>query len=222
MKYQFKKLTTILFLLILTNFSFGQSNEIKITFLGNAGFCMSDGTTHIYFDFPYESGAYGYMKYNDEEIKQIKDNSIFVFTHKHADHYSRKLVKKRTGKIYSGANRKKKISELNEIIPHFAIQSFKTKHRFSFNHYSYLIDWHGKRFFISGDTEHPETIVSIKAIDYAFIPPWISGYVEEIGKKIDAKIKVLYHIYPNQKIEGEIPTNYIVFDTLGKVINIPY
>ena len=78
-----------------------------MTFIGNAGFHMTDGNTNIYFDFPYKSGAYGYMKYSENELSKIKDNAVFIFTHKHADHYAKKLVRKLKGKVYAGSNRKK-------------------------------------------------------------------------------------------------------------------
>lgn len=219
MKSILKKFSVFLMLVLLNSVGFGQSNEIEITFLGNAGFLMSDGVTNIYFDFPYKSGAYGYMTYDESELDKIKDNSIFIFTHKHADHYSRKLVKKLKGEIYAGANRKR-IDQLNKKLLDFKIQSFKTKHKFSLTHYSYLVDWKGKRFFISGDTEHPETIGSIKNIDYVFVPYWILLYAKEANLDIDAKIRVLYHLYPNQQFDGDIPENYIVFNNPGMKFTI--
>ena len=74
MKNTYKKLFGFILFIILTNFSFGQTNEISITFIGNAGFHMTDGKTNIYFDFPYKSGAYGYMTYDETELNKIKDN----------------------------------------------------------------------------------------------------------------------------------------------------
>lgn len=219
MKPILRKISIFLLLLTLSNIGYSQTNEIEITFLGNAGFSMSDGTTNIYFDFPYKSGTYGYMTYDPSELDKIKENSIFIFTHKHADHYSGKLVRKLNGKVFAGTNRKK-IDQLNSQIPDFKIQSFRTKHRSSLAHYSYLIDWKGKRFFISGDTEHPETIASIKNIDYAFVPYWILTNAKEANLEIDTKTKVLYHLYPNQKFDGEIPENYIVFNKIGMKFTI--
>lgn len=221
MKQTYKKLIGSILFFILTNFSFGQRNEITITFIGNAGFHMTDGNTDIYFDFPYKSGAYGYMTYDETELNKIKDNSIFIFTHKHADHYSKKIVKKLKGKVYSGSNRKK-ISRLEKDISDFKIKSYKTKHRFSFTHYSYVIDWHGKKLFVSGDTEHPETIGLINGIDYAFIPTWILSYAKEKNINVNAKTKVLYHLYPNEKVEEKKTTDFIIFDNQGMNIKIPY
>lgn len=220
MKSVFKRCFAISVFLLFNHFGFSQSNDIEITFLGNAGFSMSDGVTHIYFDFPYKSGAYGYMTYNESELDNLKENGIFIFTHKHADHYSKKLLKKINGKVYAKSSRKK-ISELNKEIPDFNIQAIKTKHRFSTSHYSYLLEWKGIRFFISGDTEHPETIGSIKSIDYAFVPYWILSIAKEKEIEIDTKTKVLYHLYPNQQFAGESPDNFIRFDKQGMRFTVP-
>lgn len=209
-----KNLLTCIFTCIVLICS-AQDTNIDMTFIGNAGFLLSDRSTHIYFDFPYKSGAFGYMTYEESELEKIKDNALFIFTHKHADHYSRKLVKKQNGKVYASKNRKK-IDELNEVIPHFKIKSYKTKHRFSFNHYSYVVEWHDKKFYISGDTEHPETIGTIKNIDYAFVPNWIRTYAKEAGIEIDTQKIVLYHLYPNQTFTGEIPDNFIIFNKQGE------
>lgn len=221
MKHIGIKIAGSILLITISKFCFGQTKEINITFIGNAGFHMTDGNKEIYFDFPYKSGAYGYMTYDLTEIDKIRDSSIFIFTHKHADHYSKKLVKKLEGKVYAGRNRKR-ISKLEKVIPDFKITSFKTKHRFSFKHYSYLIEWHGKKIFISGDTEHPETISLKKGIDYAFLPSWILFYAKEKKLDIDAKIKVLYHLYPNEKVEIKSLEDFIIFNKQGMNIKIPY
>jgi len=143
----------------------GQTNEIKIRFIGNCGLYMTDGNSNIYIDFPYKSGAYNLMEYDLSELDSVKTNPIFIYTHKHADHFSGKLVKKLVknlgGEIYSPWNIKE-LLKLNDRITDFTIEVFKTKHRYSINHYSYLITWHNKKLFISGDTEQAETIAAFK------------------------------------------------------------
>lgn len=66
------------------------------------------------------------------------------------------------------------------------------------------------------------TIGKVENIDWAFVPYWILHDAKENNIEIDAKMKALYHLYPNQKIEGEIPENMIVLRTEGQVIKIPY
>ena len=224
MKEHLQVLTTLLLAMIL-NTGFSQSSEIRIRFIGNCGLHMTDGNINIYSDFPYKSGVYNYMEYDLTELDSIKENPIFLFTHKHADHYSRKDLKKvmkaRNGKKYGTWN-VSDLEDLNEAYSDFHIQAIKTKHRFTFKHYSYLITWHGKRIFISGDTESAETIGKVKNIDWAFVPYWILYDAKENNIEIDAKMRALYHLAPVQKLPGEIPEDLVVLQEPNIMIRIPY
>ena len=144
------------------------------------------------------------MEFDSLELDRIKKDAVFIFTHKHADHYSKKnlksVMKKKGGKAFGVSN----ISELEEVsslVEEFEIRAFKTKHTFfgvPFRHYSYLITWHGKRIFLSGDTTNPETIGGIKDIDWAFVPYWILLSAKEDNVEIDTKRLGVYHLYPQQ------------------------
>jgi len=188
--------------------SFSPAHEITIKFFGNCGLYMTDGNLDIYTDFPCKSGAYGYMEYNEAELDSIKGNSIFLFTHKRADHYLgkkvRQVLRAKKGKKFTPW-RTSQLEKFSKTIPDFNVQVFRTKHRFSLKHNLYLITWRGKKIFLSGDTESAETIGKIEGIDWAFLPSWILIDAEEKNIKIDAKMRALYHIYPNEIIEGEIP-----------------
>lgn len=225
MKKNCTRFLLVFTLLFFSSYGYSQSNEIKVRFIGNCGLHMTDGNLDIYVDFPYKSGAYGYMEYDKAELDSVKENSIFIFTHKHADHYSgiemRKILKAKKGKKFTPW-KTSRLEKFSKTIPDFDIQAFKTKHRFSLKHNSYLISWHGKKLFFSGDTEHPETIGKVRNIDFVFLPHWILTYAREKQIEIDAKTKVLYHIYPDQKIEEEIPNNMIVLRKQGQTISIPY
>lgn len=222
MKYLLRGLTACSIGILSWQMGFAQSNEISITFIGNAGIHMTDGKTHIYVDFPYTSGAYGYMEYDAAELSKIQDSAIFIFTHKHADHYAGKLVRKLNGKVYARGNRKK-IQELKEQIPDFSITPLKTKHKFALHHYSYILEWHGKSFFISGDTEQPAIFNQLSGIDYAFITSWLDYYAREMGIGIDADHIVLYHLYPDEAIEAAVREEAgTIFDKQGMRIRIPY
>ena len=85
---------------------------------------------------------------------------------------------------------------LSEVISDFEITAIKTKHRFSFNHYSLLITWHNKKIFISGDTESAETIGKMTNLEWAFVPAWLLVDAQENKVKIDAKMIGVYHIGP--------------------------
>lgn len=225
MKIISKVLAAFFLVLFISQHSLAQSSEIKIKFIGNCGLHLSDGLTNIYTDFPYKSGAYNYMEYDDAQLDSIPEDAIFIFTHKHADHYSRKALKHslkhKNGRKYGKWNIKA-LKKLSETIPDFNIEVYQTKHRFSFSHYSYLITWHGKKIFLSGDTESAETIGNVNGIDWAFIPYWILNDAKDNNITIDAKMKVLYHLYPNQKFTGQIPEDLIFLREENQMIRIPY
>ncbi len=222
----FHKITLLVITLFLvSNFSYSQSKEIKIKFLGNCGLYITDGKLNLYIDFPYKSGAYGYMKYEKSEIDSLKNNSIFLFTHRHADHYSKKILKeyksKHSGKFFGNWN-VKKIERLNNSIEDFKIEPFKTKHKFTFKHYSYLLTWHGKKMFFSGDTEDIKTIKTLKNIDWVFIPYWLFLDAKEKNVKIDAVKFSIYHLYQDQKVINSNPEKVIPLNKKGEIITIPY
>ena len=159
------------------------------------------------------------------EIDSIKENAIFIFTHKHPDHYSKKNLKRYKRKYKSRVYKVGKTmsnEKLLATIDDFKIEVIKTKHRFSFKHYSYLITWHGKRIYFSGDTETCTSIASYKDLDWAFVPVWILIDAKEKKVTINAKKIGIYHLYPNQKVNNTKPEKYVVFDKQGEVISIPY
>ena len=204
MKLNYNKILLILSLSFFGGSLFAQSNEITIEFMGNCGLYMTDGKTNFYIDFPYKSGAFKYMEYDEAELDSIKENSIFIFTHKHADHYSKKNVDKvlseKGGQAF-GVSNIEELEKLGNSIENFEIKSFKTKHKafgIPFRHYSYLITWHGKRIYLSGDTTYPQTIAKIENIDLAFVPYWILKNAKEEGIELDAKMYCVYHLYPQQ------------------------
>ncbi|MBF0598432.1 MBL fold metallo-hydrolase [Faecalibacter rhinopitheci] len=208
-----------------SNFAFSQTNEIRIKFIGNCGLHLTDGKSNLYIDFPYKSGAYGYMNYEISEIDNIKDNSTFLFTHRHDDHYSKEILKdlksKHSSKIYGNWN-VKKLDNLYSSFDDFEITAFKTKHKFTFNHFSYLITWHGKNIYISGDTVDGETISKVKNIDWAFMPYWLLLDTDKKNLKIDAKNIGIYHLYPNQKFNNSSPDKIKLLDKQGEIITIPF
>jgi L-ascorbate metabolism protein UlaG (beta-lactamase superfamily) len=220
-----KQLLLSTFLIAILNLGYAQSNEISIRFIGNCGLYMTDGSTDIYTDFPYVSGFNQYMEYEDSELTNIKDSSIFIFTHKHPDHYSKKRMKKvlkeKGGSKY-GSWDITALENLTTTIPEFKIQAFKTRHFLSKKHYSYLIEWHGKKIFLSGDTEHSELIMSMQNLDWTFMPAWLIREVYMNKKmEVDSKMIVVYHIglKDNIKIEGE---QFMMLNKEGEIITIAY
>jgi L-ascorbate metabolism protein UlaG (beta-lactamase superfamily) len=200
---------TVIFSLI-SFFSFSQAGKIDIKFLGNCGFFMTDGKINMYVDFPYKSGAHDYMTYDVKLLDSIRAHSIFLFTHGHADHYSKKLFKRTNQKLYGpwpvtlylSGKRKYKLKALNDSLPDFNITEFKTKHGFSLKHCSYLIDWNGRRIFISGDAETSDTLCTIKNLDLVIGPAWLVQDANKRNLKIDTKKIVICHHRSQQIIDN--------------------
>jgi hypothetical protein len=223
----YKKLLLLFTFVGLFHCGFSQSKEIKIQFIGNCGLYMTDGMSDLYIDFPYKSGAHNYMEYDESEIDRIKDQAIFIFTHRHADHYSEKILKKLSGQKFDPWNAEE-LEKLGKSIPGFDVKAFRTEHKvfgISFRHYSYLITWHNRKIFISGDTENAATIATQKDLDWAFVPAWIFADAEEKGIKLKSisKMYAVYHIGPADKITSNGTDPQIkLLDRQGEIISVPY
>jgi len=222
----YKNLEMLIITFILaTSFGFSQTSEIKIKFIGNCGLHLTDGDLNIYVDFPYKSGAFNYMEYDTAELDSIKDNSIFLFTHKHPDHYSiknmRKTLRKKHGKKYGKWNLDK-LEELCKTIPEFNIQAIETNHSLSFTHYSYLMTWHGKRLYFYGDTETPDIALTMKNLDWAFVPYWTAVQLNKLNRTLDTKMLGVYHFYPTMKVSNSNPDKVKLLIKQGELISIPY
>ncbi len=206
-----------------SNMGFCQSKEIKIKFIGNCGLYMTDGKSNIYIDFPYISGAFNYMEYDRAELDSIKENATFIFTHEHPDHYAKELLNKIKGNKYGPWNIAE-ISKIKDAIQYFDIIAFKTNHivfGISFDHYSYCINWHNKRIYISGDTENADILAKVKNIDWLFAPAWILDDADEKNIKIDAQKIAIYHIGKMDKI-ANTDSKFKLLDKSGEIIMLPY
>lgn len=208
-------------------FGYAQTGEIKIKFIGNCGLYLTDGTTNFYIDFPYKSGAHNYMEYDKAEIDSVKPDGNFIFTHRHSDHYSKKLLKKFKGPKFDPYNTDE-LEKLSATIADFSVKAFKTEHKvfgISFEHYSYLITWHGKKIYISGDTENAETLAAQQGIDLAFVPAWLLSDAVEKGLKLGpvSKMFAIYHIGPKDTINlTEDATQLMKLEKSGQRLSIPY
>ncbi len=202
-----------------------QDKAINVRFIGNCGLHMTDGTLDVYADFPYKSGAFGYMKYAASELDSIRPDATHLFTHRHPDHYSKKLVKKLSPAVHGPWKVKKKrranLTEPKYIDAQFSVEAFRTKHRFAHHHYSYLITWHGKRIYISGDAENPETIARMEQMDLAFVPVWILQETTKQNIKLACDRFAVYHLYPKQKVNSDNPKIQLLF-TQGEMLSVPY
>ena len=218
-------ITCLLSFICFTSILFAQENEITMRFIGNCGLHLSDGTSNMYIDFPYKSGAFNYMEYDDAEIDSIKANAVFLFTHKHPDHYAssrmRKTLRKKKGQKFGKWNIER-LEVLNNSIDDFSVEAIETEHSLSFKHYSYLIIWHEKRIYFYGDTETADIALTIKNLDWAFIPYWTAQQLNERNEKLDTKMLGIYHFYPQMKVVNHSPEKVKMLTKQGETIRLAY
>ena len=216
------KIKQFLFILLISEVAF--AGNLSFQFIGNMAFSISDGKTTLYSDFPYESGAFDYMKYDLKSLK-ISDNAVCLITHAHRDHWANELFKPLKLKIIGPPEVLKAVNP-SRIIP-FAkeityegihVQPLETPHA-NLTHYSYLVTWHGIRMYFSGDTEEIKTLLAMKNLDVAFISPWLARSLSTNKQTVDAKKIVIYHHADGEKVVA--PKNGIV-PKQGETFQIPF
>jgi len=215
-------LKIILLLLIIissnyTSFSDSLSNpNWKITFLGNASFYIKTEEKKFFFDFPYKSGAFGYAKYSKDQLQIPDSNSLLFFTHSHADHYSRKFVKKLYQKVYGPKNlllfypKKRKVDLFSDLGNEIKIDCFNSKHNLAINHLTYLLKIKNIKVLITGDTENTKILKKIGQVEILVTTPWLLLKIINEGLINDYKLIFLTHIKPGQKIINKLPNKVII------------
>ena len=171
---------------------------LQARFVGNMAFAITDGTTTLMTDFPYESGYSRYMTYDPKMVRSASP-TLSLITHRHGDHWERSLFAGTDWKVAGPADVTIGIAP-SRVVPvagggtfgPIGIEAIETPHA-SIGHYSYIVSWHGRRFYFSGDTESPDSLLSARNLDAAFVSPWQYRAALRSGKKIDAKQIVIYH-----------------------------
>ena len=184
------------------------TDELKIQFIGNAAFHITDGESTLLTDFPYKSGAYGYMQYRMEDVKPIKDG-LCLITHPHLDHWDQELFEETDHAIIAPPDILENIKSDKKIpfddvmtYKDIVVKAFETRHGGPprhFKHYSYLVTWHGLRLYIPGDTVVDHAL-TMKDIDIMFIPVWFTNKIRSQDLAIDAKTRVVFHQQQGQEI----------------------
>lgn len=90
------------------------------------------------------------------------------------------------------------IVEENLIHGPMQINAIKTDYGQT-EHYSYLIEWHGKNIYISGDTGDVTHLSGLPSMDVAFLTPWLYENARKENALPDTKNLVIY-----QHRDGEI------------------
>ena len=204
----FKRSILCLAILILLTGAAGAA-ELTVTYIGNMAFHITDGETTLLSDFPYKSGAHGYMEYDIDDVPPI-ENGLSLVTHAHADHWNKDQFEKMDLSVLGPSSVTDKVDP-EKVIPFDAdepmtfrgieVQAIEMPHGPPKQHYSYLVTWHDLRLYFTGDTETPADILQREDIDIMFITPWLIRTIERQDLTLDTKVLVVYH----QKIGEEFP-----------------
>jgi L-ascorbate metabolism protein UlaG (beta-lactamase superfamily) len=178
---------------------------LRATFIGNMAFAITDGKTTLYTDFPYQSGYAGYMTYDFASVPKAP-GALCLVTHGHLDHFDPSLFAKMDAKLIAPPSVEARVAS-DRSIPfaprmHFRvleIEALTTPHG-NVEHASYLVTWHGRRLYFTGDTDSVDPLLAMKDLDYAFVSPWLLGMVAERKGRIDARTVVCYHHTPAETV----------------------
>jgi glyoxylase-like metal-dependent hydrolase (beta-lactamase superfamily II) len=176
-------------------------------FIGNASVEITDGTFTLLTDFPYLSGAFGYMTYDPTELRP-RPNSVCLFTHAHADHFEPVLVGKIGCTVIGPSTVVSKVPDARTIplqsklqIGPLAIGPLRTEHG-TVEHNSYLVDWSGARLYFTGDTDSTTELSHQDRLDALFITPWLLQKARAAKALPQAARIVIYHHRAGEKIEA--------------------
>lgn len=172
-------------------------DSLRVTFIGNAAVEITDGEWTLVSDFPYRSGAFGYMEYDTAAVRP-SGPVLALITHGHDDHFDRARF---AGLGWALVGPPSVTAGLDGVVPLDAgravfgpvhVQAFPTPHG-DVPHFSYLVEWHGARFFFSGDTGDPGPLVAATELDVAFVTPWLGAELRALDAHVDARRIVVYH-----------------------------
>lgn len=183
-----------------------QRPSLEARFIGNMAFAISDGTTTLMTDFPFESGYSVYNEYPSSEIRSATKSTLSLITHRHGDHWEPSLFAGTDWKVAgpddviakAPAHRVLPLADRTTCGP-IVIERIRTPHH-DVGHNSYVVNWHGRRLYFSGDTEETASLMASKNLDVAFISPWVFQAITKAGLKPDAKRIVIYHHTATERV----------------------
>lgn len=182
----------------LTLLQAASSAGLEVRYIGNAALEITDGRTTLLTDFPYQSGAFGYMTYDGRSVTPA-GAVISLITHRHLDHFDPALFRDRDWRIIgpaevTAAMPPERVIGLDSVIEFgsLSVHPVRTPHA-NVEHYSYLVSWHGIRIYLTGDTETADLLLAQRNLDLAVITPWLWSDVRRQGRSLDARRVVIYH-----------------------------
>lgn len=172
-------------------------DELELQFIGHAAFRIADGETTLLTDFPYKSGASGFMEYRMEDVGPTPDG-VSLITHDHADHWDAALFRKMVLKIIAPPAITRglpsdRVVPWSDAITYKGIEVHPMATPHTTGHVSYLVVWHGVRMFFTGDTDDPQPVLAQSRLDALFATPWLVRSLTKSGHKLDTELLVVHH-----------------------------
>lgn len=181
---------------------------LTATFIGNEAWHITDGEYTLLTDFPYQSGYSRYMTWDASGVPKVKDPAklLVVTTHQHRDHFAAELFPRLNPAGVIGPATVRAAAPAKGITPTadarfgpIRVQAIATPHA-DLEHYSYVIEWHGVRIYVPGDTEEAKSLIGAKNLDVAFVTPWMLRAAQRAGAKIDARRVIVVHHEAGQSV----------------------
>jgi L-ascorbate metabolism protein UlaG (beta-lactamase superfamily) len=185
---------------------------LRARFIGNMAYAITDGTITLFTDFPYESGYSVYMEYDPGEIRSATKESISLVTHRHRDHWDGDLFSRTDWRVVGPVDALAAIPSARVVralpvnptlatiaVGSITIEALPTPHA-NIGHYSYLVTWHGRRLYFTGDTDSADQLLAMKNLDVAFVSPWLFDAAATASRRIDAKRIVIYHQTTDERV----------------------
>ncbi|NOZ41633.1 MAG: MBL fold metallo-hydrolase [Alphaproteobacteria bacterium] len=191
--------TAVILSLILAFFSVkAMSKSLEAMFIGNEAFWIKDGGYSLFTDFPYTSGVYNSMTY-DFNFKAVTGKVLALVSHRHKDHFDPvlfvyqnwKIVGPREVTIQLPPDRVVKFGPEITFGP-IRIIPRKSPHA-NTEHYSYLVEWAGRKLFFTGDTEDINTLKNLPKLDALFITPWFYRKAKMANALPTTRKVIIYH-----------------------------
>ena len=181
---------------------------LRARFIGQMAFSITDGSTTLITDFPYQIGYAGAPPFDGRELQASSQPTLALITHRHLDHWEPALFSKTNWKVVAPTDAMERIRtdrvvaiDTRATFGPITIEAIVTPHH-NLNHYSYIVTWHAKRLYFSGDTESPDSVLAAKDLDVAFVSPWMFSAVQRRGASIAAKRVVIYHHDAGREVAG--------------------
>jgi L-ascorbate metabolism protein UlaG (beta-lactamase superfamily) len=200
----------ILVPLALATAAVAQSSPLRIQFIGNEAVAISDGRLLLVTDFPYQSGAFGYMRYEPSVLDPAGRSVVLLITHRHDDHFDPRTVRDTSWRVLAPAEVARRLPS-GLVLPLDTVVSVggatvrpiaTSHHNAAVEHYSYLVEWAGRRLYFVGDTEDPVALLAQRQLDVAFVSPWLWKAERNRNARIDARQVVIYHHRSGETVPG--------------------